>query len=212
MRPKLSFFQKLIFCVFVLLGTYGIQAQILNAPAPAPNQTPPVGSSPWTQACASDSFNDFWVNFTWSPPLVNPGNEFILELSDASGSFSSPVELARDATKNTNFDFFFQFAIPNTTRGEGYRMRVRSTDPAITGPSSSPYPMYYIDVNSAITIRPQGQADFGDGTAEVCDGNSISLEVYNLPNAGTYQYNWYRSGTPLAEKSSSITVSQAGMY
>ncbi len=212
MRPKLSFFQKLIFCVFVLAGTFGIQAQVLNAPVPAPNQTPPVGSSPWTRACASDSFNDFWVNFTWSPPLVNPGNEFILELSDASGSFSSPIELARDATKNTNFDFFIQFAIPNTTRGEGYRMRVRSTDPAITGPSSSPYPMYYIDVNSAITIRPQGQADFGDGTAEVCDGNSITLEVYNLPNAGTYQYNWYRSGTPLAEKSSSITVSQAGMY
>ena len=127
-------------------------------------------------------------------------------------AFSSPVELARDATKNTDFDFFFQFNLPNNTRGEGYRMRVRSTDPAMTSPSSSPYPMYYIDVNSAITIRPSGQADFGDGTAEVCDGNSISLEVYNLPNADTYQYNWYRSGTPLAEKSSSISVSQAGMY
>ncbi len=194
------------------MGTYGIQAQILNAPTPAPNQTPPVGSSPWTQACASDSFNDFWVNFTWSPPLVNTGNEFILELSDSSGSFSSAVELARDGTKNTNFDFFFQFTVPSNARGEGYRMRVRSTDPAITGPASSPYPLYYIDVNSAITIRPQGQADFGDGTAEVCDGNSITLEVYNLPNAGTYQYNWYRSGTPLTEKSESITVSQAGMY
>ena len=212
MRPKLSFFRKLIFCVFVLMGTYGIQAQILNAPTAAPNQTPPVGSSPWTQACASDSFNDFWVNFTWSPPLVNSGNEFILELSDENGNFSSPIELARDATKNTTFDFFFQFAIPNTIRGEGYRMRVRSTDPAITGPSSPAYPMYYIDVNSAITIRPSGQADFGDGTAEVCDGNSITLEVYDLPNAGTYQYNWYRSGTPLSEKSESITVSQAGMY
>lgn len=212
MKPKLSFFRKLIFCVFVLMGTIGIQAQILNAPTPAPNQTPPVGSSPWTQACASDSFNDFWVNFTWSPPLVNSGNEFILELSDSSGNFSSAVELARDGTKNTDFDFFFQFTLPTDTRGEGYRMRVRSTDPAITGPSSAAYPMYYIDVNSAITIRPQGQPDFGDGTAEVCDGNSITLEVYNLPNANTYQYNWYRSGTPLSEKSESITVSQAGMY
>ena len=213
MRPKLSFFQKLIFCVFVLMGTYGIQAQILNAPTAAPNQTPPVGSSPWTQACASDSFNDFWVNFTWSPPLVNGGNEFILELSDSNGNFSSPVELARDGTKNTNFDFFFQFTVPTNVRGEGYKMRVRSTDPAITGPESPAYPMYYIDVNSAITIRPQGQADFGDGTAEVCDGNSITLEVYDLPNAGTYQYNWYRSGTPLlSEKNESITVNQAGMY
>ena len=195
------------------MGTYGIQAQILNAPTAAPNQTPPVGSSPWTQACASDSFNDFWVNFTWSPPLVNGGNEFILELSDSNGNFSSPVELARDGTKNTNFDFFFQFTVPTNVRGEGYKMRVRSTDPAITGPESPAYPMYYIDVNSAITIRPQGQADFGDGTAEVCDGNSITLEVYDLPNAGTYQYNWYRSGTPLlSEKNESITVNQAGMY
>lgn len=197
----------------MLMGTYGVQAQTLNAPTAAPNQTPPVGSSPWTQACASDSFNDFWVNFTWSPPLVNSGNEFILELSDSNGTFSSPVELARDGTKNTNFDFFFQFTLPTNTRGEGYRMRVRSTDPAITGPASAAYPMYYIDVNTALTIRPQGQADFGDGTAEVCDGNSITLEVYDLPNAGTYQYNWYRSGTPLlTEKSESITVSQAGMY
>lgn len=213
MRANLTFLQKFLFCILLLLGTCGIHAQILNAPTPAPNQTPPVGSSPWTQACASDSFNDFWVNFTWSPPLVNSGNEFVLELSDENGNFSSPVELARDGTKNTDFDFFFQFTIPTNIRGEGYRMRVRSTDPAITGPASAAVPMYYIDVNSAITIRPQGQADFGDGTAEVCDGNSITLEVYDLPNASTYQYNWYRSGTPLpSEKSESITVSQAGMY
>ncbi len=189
-----------------------LSAQVLNAPVAAPNQTPPPGSSPWDKACASSSFNDYWVNFTWSPPLVNGDNEFILELSDASGSFASPVELTRDATKNTNFDFYIQFSIPTDTRGEGYRMRVRSTSPAVIGTASAAYPMYYIDVNSGLTIRQQGNADFGDGTAEVCNGNSITLEVYNLPNANTYQYNWYRSGSPLAEKSESITVSQAGMY
>ncbi len=185
---------------------------MLNAPVAAPNQTPPPGSSPWTRACASDSFNDYWVNFTWSPPLVNGDNEFILELSDADGDFSSPVELARDNTKNTTFDFFFQFALPTDTRGEGYRMRVRSTSPAVTSPVSDPYPMYYISVNTGLTIRPQGQADFGDGTAQVCDGNSITLEVYDLAGAGNYQYNWYRSGSPLSDKGPSITVSQSGMY
>ena len=212
MRAKLSFKIKYFFLTILLLGSMQLSAQVLNAPVAAPNQTPPPGSSPWDKACASSTFNDYWVNFTWSPPLVNGDNEFILELSDASGSFASPVELARDATKNANFDFFFQFALPTDTRGEGYRVRVRSTSPAVVGTPSVAYPMYYIDVNSGLTIRQQGNADFGDGTAEVCNGNSITLEVYNLPNADTYQYNWYRSGSPLTQKSASITVSQAGMY
>ncbi len=212
MRAKLSLKIKYFFLTILLLGSMQLSAQVLNAPVAAPNQTPPAGSSPWDKACASGSFNDYWVNFTWSPPLVNSDNEFILELSNASGSFASPVELARDATKNTNFDFYMQFSLPADTRGEGYKLRVRSTSPAKIGAASIAYPMYYIDVNSGLTVRQQGNADFGDGTAEVCDGNSITLEVYNLANAGTYQYNWYRSGTPLAGNSESITVTQAGMY
>ena len=207
--------RKLLLTTALLCGFMWIQqgsAQVLNAPEAAPNQTPPPGTSPWSAACASASFNDYWARFTWSPPLVNSDNEFVLELSDASGSFSSPEELARDNTKNTTFDFYFQFSLPQDTRGEGYRMRVRSTSPAATSPASDPYPMYYLDVNSALTIRPQGQSDFGDGTAQVCDGNSITLEVYGLPNADTYQYNWYRSGTPLAETGPSVTVTQGGMY
>jgi hypothetical protein len=195
-----------------MLGIQSGYSQVLNAPQAAPNQTPPAGSTIWSAACASPSFNDYWVEFTWGPPLVGSTNEFILELSDATGDFSSPVEVARDGTKNTTFDFYFQFQLPETTRGEGYRMRVRSTSPAMTSPVSAPYPMYFLDVNSALTIRPQGQPDFGDGTAQVCNGNSITLEVYGLSNANTYQYNWYRSGTPLSENGPSITVDQGGMY
>ena len=143
---------------------------------------------------------------------MNADNEFVLELSDASGNFGSPVELGRKADMNTTFDFHFQFTLPANTRGEGYRLRVRSTSPARTSPASVAYPMYFLDVNSGITIRPQGQADFGNGTAQVCDGNSITLEVYNLPNSNTYQYNWYRSGTLLPDSGPSITVAQGGMY
>jgi hypothetical protein len=195
-----------------MLGIQSGFAQVLNAPQAAPNQTPPAGSTTWSAACASPSFNDYWAEFTWGPPLVGAGNEFILELSDASGSFSAPVELARDGTKNTTFDFYFQFQLPTNTRGEGYRLRVRSTSPAAVSPVSVAYPMYYLGVNTARTIRPQGQADFGDGTAQVCNGNAITLEVYGLANADTYQYNWYRSGTPLSQSGPSITVTQAGMY
>ncbi len=208
LRYKIRFFISiLLFCSGILAS-----AQTLKKPEAAPNQSPPPGSSPWVQACASGSFNDYWVNFTWSPPLVNSSNEFILELSDANGDFTNPVELARDGSKNTVFDFFFQFQVPPDTRGENYRFRVRSTSPALTSPPSDPHPMYYLSVNSGIKIRQQGEDDFGNGSAQICDGNSITLEVYDLANAGNYQYNWYRSGTLLAEKSDRITVTTAGMY
>ncbi len=210
MTPKPIFLIRVFISTLFLLLAYTAQGQDLDAPVAAPLQ--PSGTTAWTAACASVDFNEFWVNFTWGPPLVNGDNEFILELSDASGDFSSPVELARDATQNTTFDFFFEFAVPNDVRGEGYRMRVRSTSPAVTSPVSPAYPMYYMDVNTGLTIRPQGQADFGDGTAEVCDGNNITLEVYAISNPETYQYNWYRSGTPLSESSHMLTVSQSGMY
>ena len=208
MQRKLLLTTALL-CGF-LFGQRGF-SQVLNAPEAAPNQSS-GGTTAWNAACASDSFNEYWVNFTWGPPLVNSDNEFILELSDASGNFSTPVELARDGSRNTTFDFYFQFSLPQDTRGEGYRLRVRSTSPAATSPASDPYPMYFLDVNSSLTIRQQGQSDFGDGTAQVCDGNSISLEVYGLANADTYQYQWYRSGTPLSENGPSITVSGEGMY
>jgi hypothetical protein len=212
MTPKPIVLIRIFLSALLSLAAFAVQAQDLDAPIAAPNQTPPPGTTPWSAACASVSFNDYWVNFTWGPPLVNGDNEFILELSDATGDFTTAVELARDATQNTTFDFYFQFQVPTDVRGEGYRMRVRSTSPAVTSPSSPAYPMYYMDVNSGLTIRPQGQADFGDGTAEVCDGNNITLEVYGLSNPETYQFNWYRSGTPLTETSHTLTVSQSGMY
>jgi hypothetical protein len=212
MKTKLFFSLRVLLLPVILLVIGSVQAQVLNAPVAAPNQTPPPGSTPWNRACASASFNDYWVRFTWNPPMVNTNNEFVLELSDADGNFGSPVELARDGSKNLVFDFFMRFEVPTDTRGENYRLRVRSTSPAMTSPASPPYPMYFISVNSGLTIRPQGQADFGDGTAQVCDGNSVTLEVYGLANANSYTYNWYRSGTLLAEKSEAITVTNSGMY
>lgn len=213
MRPQLFYLIRFFFFAFMLLKSIQFSAQVLDAPVPAPNQTPPIGSSSWTDACASASFNDYWVNFTWNPPMVNADNEFILELSDANGAFGSPIELARANDKNASFDFFFQISVPTDTRGDGYKMRVRSTSPAVTGPASASYSMYYIDFNSPLLISQNGNGTIPPGgTIEVCDGNSIVLAPHNIPNASTYSYNWFRSGTPLGEKSESLTVTQAGMY
>ena len=201
----------MLYAICFILGIASMMAQTLNQPGPS-------STSPFTAACSGiNGFNEYYINFTWSPPLVNNDNEFILELSDANGDFSSAVELVRDDTKNVTFDFDFQFAVPAGTRGEGFRLRVRSTSPAMTSAPSDPYPMYDIDFSSPILISQDANGTIPPGGAiQVCDGNSIVLGPHNIPNSNTYQYNWYRSGTLLAEKGEFLTINgtpaDAGMY
>ena len=196
----------------MLLFALGVNAQVLNKPTPADNPNL-AGNSAWTAACASASFNEYFVNFTWNPPLVASDNEFILELSDANGYFSDPTELDRVSDKNTTFDFEFQFALPVDTRGENFKFRVRSTNPVKTSPASDAFSMYYIDYNSPLLISENGSGNIpSGGVIQICGGGSVTLKPHNIANASTYLYNWYKSGTLLAEKSESITVSDPGMY
>lgn len=144
--------------------------------------------------------------------MVGANNEFILELSDASGSFGAATELDRISDRNTSFEFFFRFSLPEFVAGEGYKMRVRSTDPEITGPESDVFPMYFLDFTTALAIRPQGQSDFGNGTIAVCDQIPVTLEVYNLFNAEERLFNWYKNGSLIADKAAVIQVNEAGVY
>nr|WP_297784286.1 gliding motility-associated C-terminal domain-containing protein [uncultured Allomuricauda sp.] len=197
---------------FVLLGTFGATAQVLYQPEPADNPNL-AGNSAWTAVCASSGFNEYFVNFRWDPPMVESDNEFVLELSDSDGYFSSPVELARVSDKNTVFDFEFQFALPTNMRGDNFKMRVRSTSPAKTSPASEAFSMYFIDYNSPLLISENGSGTIpSGGLIQLCGGGSVTLKPHNISNAETYIYNWYRSGTLLATKSESITVSEPGMY
>ncbi|MGN7513436.1 MAG: gliding motility-associated C-terminal domain-containing protein [Allomuricauda sp.] len=196
----------------VLLGTFGAQAQVLYKPEPADNPNL-AGNSAWTAVCASGGFNEYFVNFRWDPPMVESDNEFVLELSDADGYFAEPTELARVSDKNTVFDFEFQFALPTDMRGDNFKMRVRSTSPAKTSPASDAFSMYFIDYNSPLLISENGSGTIpSGGLIQLCGGGSVTLKPHNIPDAESYIYNWYRSGTLLATKSESITVSDPGMY
>ena len=210
MRPKML--NKILQTTCCLLLMYTATGQVLNKPTAAPN--PNLGSSdPWTAACASESFNEYFVNFTWNPPLVGSTNEFILELSDANGVFDSATELARVSDQNTTFDFDFQFAVPQGTQGDNFRFRVRSTSPDLTSEASDPYAIYYIGYSNPILISENGDGVIPPGgVIQVCDGGTVTLETHNVPDPQNYVYNWYRSGTLLSERSNQITVAQAGLY
>ena len=204
---KLTVFTALsmLFCAFQLSA----QAIVINAPEPADNPNL-SGSTPWSAVCAGNGgFNEYFVNITWIG-TANAGNEFILELSDASGSFTNAQTLQTITDQNSVKDFDTSFAIPTDTRGEGYKMRVRSTDPVKVGSESEAFNMYYMDVTSNLNI-----SELGDGVppGTVCSTGAITLQVDNIANPETYQYIWFRSGTELtSETGHTLNVTQSGMY
>lgn len=209
MKTKLRISTRLILIVVLHLCFEHVSAQIImNAPNPADNPNL-AGNSPWTAICAgSGGFNEYFAEISWAG-TANGDNEFTLELSDASGDFTNALELAKTSAENTNNPFVLEFAIPTNTRGEGYKMRVRSTSPANTSPASSAYNMYYMDITTNINI-----SELGDGVppGTVCATNPITLQVDNIANPETYQYIWYKGLDPLVEKSHILNVTESGMY
>lgn len=197
------------FIIFCAIGGLQAQAIVLNAPVAADNPNLP-GNSPWPAICAGNNgFNEYFVNITWAG-TANAGNEFILELSDSDGAFGSPTTLATVTDQNTNSDFDIGFSVPNTIRGNGYTMRVRSTNPEKTSPVSNAYNMYYMDVTKNINI-----SELGDGVppGSICSTSAVTLQVDNVTNPETYQYIWYRSGTEISgQRGHTLLANQSGIY
>ncbi len=212
MRSTLVTRVHLFLTTVLLLATSQVFSQIaVKAPEPADNPNL-AGNSPWTAICAGvGGFNQYYANISWAG-TANNDNEFILELSDANGAFTNAVELARASDQNTNGakEFDIEFSVPANTRGNGYKMRARSTSPVSSKESDSAYNMYYMDVTTNLNI-----SELGDGVppGNLCDPSALNLQVDNIPNPETYQYIWYRSGTELtSETSHTITITQSGMY
>ncbi len=157
-----------------------------------------------TYACASAAFNNFKVDYQ-HVGSVDSGNSFILELSDKNGDFSSAVTLKTVTDKNAETGVFeIWFSLPTTVGGTGYRFRVRSTSTAKTSDASDPIPLYYKNVTSSLVINGL------TGTINVCSPTSTTITVDNFP--GEPAYIWYRTGTKIAETSSSLTTNIAGTY
>ena len=104
------------------------------------------------------------VPFT-SVGILNGGNVYTAQLSNASGSFASPVAigtLASTANSGT-----ISATIPaNTPTGTGYRIRVVSSSPVATGTANGS--------NLTISIKPTATLS---GDAEICQGNQTNLSV-----------------------------------
>lgn len=171
--------------------------------------TPTLG---FTQACASAGFNTYNVSFTFFPTNnVLPGNNFIVELSDATGGFANAtiVKTLTSTTSpvNTNFQ------LPTNTAGQGYKVRVRSTAPVATSPASVSFPAYYAIHNQPFSINNN------TGTITACEGSNVTLQIDNTGTSASplfypgLTYKWYRNFAEVPGATGpTLNVTQSGNY
>ena len=155
--------------IFLLLSfTNCISAQLVIG-------TPNLGFS---QACANESFNTYYATFTFSPEAVlNPTNQFIIELSDDTGSFSNSTTVYTSAQGAiTQSPATLGFSIPTATAGENYKIRIKSTAPAATSTGSVSFPAYYKIQDEPFSINNL------ISTAVFCSGSSYLLSIDNPGN------------------------------
>ena len=193
---------KIIFSTLLLLPFLGT-SQTITISNPTIN---------FTQACGSSSFNTFNFSFSFFP-VSNLGvnNEFIVELSDATGNFLNPT-IIKTLTNNTT-PVSSNFNLPPETYGENYRIRVRSTNPARTSNPSNIFPAYYAIHNQPYSINSN------IGTVFLCSGETYELSVDNTGNSNSpffypnLNYIWYKDYEEIiGENGPTITVSEPGSY
>lgn len=131
-----------------------------------------------TQSLASSSIcagSALSVSFS-ANGSANAGNDFTAQLSNASGSFSSPVSIG---TLTSTTVGIISCTIPiGTAGGTGYRIRVVSSNPSITGS----------DNGANLTISGSiGAAGPITGPAVVCAGDrNVIYKVSTITNATSY--------------------------
>lgn len=211
--PQTTKLNKLLISLCLVLAFLSIeqvQAQLVIG-------QPNLGFS---QACASDSFNTYSATFVFSPTsALNASNQFTVELSDADGDFSN-AEVIYTSSPGwiTTSPATVDFSIPETTSGENYRIRIKSSSPVATSTPSVPFAAYYKLQDSPFTINNLVS------TGAYCTGGSYLLTIDN-PGTGnndsplnypSLTFNWYKETGPTTSvfvaEGSSLLVDEEGTY
>jgi hypothetical protein len=146
------------------------------------------------------------VDFT-STGTFNPGNEFIVQLSNSSGSFSSPTDIGSlDSTSSvgTSISNSINFSIPGGLTSGTYSIRVISTSPSITGSTSSSFSITLtngpctlvpphitsIIINSCNPTCPEGHNELIFGTTGDYSVN-VTNSNFNFSYGSTYPLTNY---------------------
>jgi len=126
----------------------------------------------------------------------NSGNTFTAELSDASGSFSSPVSIGSIAgTTSGNINATIP---PATTPGSNYRIRVVSSNPSMTGTDNGS------NLTIATTVVPTVAVNAAPG-ATICAGSSATFTAAITNGGSNPVYQWKKNSGNVGTNTNTYT-------
>jgi hypothetical protein len=199
-----------VFCLLIFSITKSISAQIVIG-------KPSLGFS---QACAGPSFNTYYATFSFSPESgLGATNQFVIELSDASGNFENPTVIyTSNQGAVTTSPATLGFSLPDTTSGETFKLRIISTVPAATSSNSVAFAAYYKIQDSPFSINNL------ISTGAYCSGGSYLITIDN-PGSGSNDsplqypsltFNWFKETGPTTSvfvtTGETLSVNQPGTY
>ncbi|MBS1771218.1 MAG: PKD domain-containing protein [Bacteroidetes bacterium] len=124
--------------------------------------------------CAGDSL---FVKYGTINKFRPSSNTFSVQLSNATGSFASPVTIG---TKADSLGGIVRCRIPlSTAQGTGYRIRIISTAPTDT--------FYNYNINIRISQYPNPDAV---AITPVCNNSPLQVADNNAPQPSGTQYSW----------------------
>jgi hypothetical protein len=155
-----------------------------------------TGSLSASSACSGATID---VPYT-ATGTFNAGNIFTAQLSNASGDFSSPVTIG---TLTSTASGTINATIPaGTSTGSGYRVRVISSNPSLTGSTSSTVLSITGSATPSVSI-----AITGGGTNSICAGTSVTFTASATNGGLSPSYQWRINGTNTGSNSPTFTSS-----
>jgi hypothetical protein len=185
----LSAYTGVIFQFSSSFNTWYLDDVVVSCGSPATNTitTGAVSGSPFSIGCGTS--DNGTVSFT-STDTFGVGNIYTAQLSDASGNFSFPINIGTlSSTANSGT---INISVPaGTATGSGYKIRIISSNPYITGSESSTFTINLTDgpcapphITSVLFNGCDPAGCGGEGRSEIVfantGANSVLVNSANL--------------------------------